>query len=109
MNGRRHQDVRLAAGVSEHQTLVAGAFVLVAVRIDALGNVDGLGMHVDVDGCGLPMKPVLLITDFLDRGPGALFQHILGNGLGAAHFSGENDAVGGAERFHGYPRQRVGG
>ena len=39
MNRRRHQDVGLGAGIAEHQSLVAGAFILVARGVDPLSDV----------------------------------------------------------------------
>ena len=46
---RRHQFRRLAAGIAEHDALVAGALVLVAAGIDALGDVGRLGVEKDLD------------------------------------------------------------
>ena len=43
---RRHQLGRLVAGVAEHDALVAGALVLVAGGIDALGDVGRLAVQV---------------------------------------------------------------
>ena len=39
---RRHQLGRVLAGVAEHDALVAGAFILVAAAVDALGDVGRL-------------------------------------------------------------------
>ncbi len=63
---RGHQFRRLAAGVAEHDALVAGADILVAGFIDALGDVDGLRMQQHVDLGGLPMEAILLVADRLD-------------------------------------------
>ena len=45
LNWRRHEFRGLAAGVAEHDALVAGAFVLVAGRVDALRDIGGLGVQ----------------------------------------------------------------
>ena len=39
MNGRRHQYIGFAAGIAEHDALVAGTLVLVAATIDAHGDI----------------------------------------------------------------------
>ena len=43
---RRHQLGRLVAGEAEHDALVAGALVLVARGVDALGDVRGLPVQM---------------------------------------------------------------
>ena len=43
---RRHQVGGLVAGEAEHDALVAGAFVLVARGVDALGDVRGLAVQM---------------------------------------------------------------
>ena len=64
---RRHQLGRLAAGVAEHDALVAGALVLVAGGVDALGDVGGLRVQQHFDLGVAPMEAVLLVADVLDR------------------------------------------
>ena len=64
---RRHQLRRLAAGVAEHDALVARALVLVARGVDALGDVGGLRVQQDFDLGVPPVEAVLLIADVLDR------------------------------------------
>ena len=64
---RRHQFGRLAAGVAEHDALVARALVLVAGGVDALGDVGGLGMQQNLDIGVAPVEALLLVADVLDR------------------------------------------
>ena len=64
---RRHQLRRLAAGVAEHDALVAGALVLVAGGVDALRDVGGLGVEQNFDLAVLPVEALLLVADVADR------------------------------------------
>ena len=70
MDRRRHQLRRFGAGIAEHDALVAGALVLVAGGVDALGDVHRLRMEQDVDLRRLPVESLLLVADVLDRGAG---------------------------------------
>jgi hypothetical protein len=54
---RRHQLRRLAAGIAEHDALVAGALVLVAGGVDALGDVGRLAVQQHVDLGVFQWKP----------------------------------------------------
>ena len=65
---RRHQGRGLAAGIAEHDALVARAFILVAGGVDALGDMGRLGVQQHFDLGVLPVKAVLLVADVLDRG-----------------------------------------
>ena len=65
---RRHQVGRLVGRVAEHDALVAGAFVLVAALVDALGDVRGLAVQVILEAGGLPVEAVLLVADALHGG-----------------------------------------
>ena len=66
---RRHQVGRLAAGIAEHDALVAGAFLALPVGgiVDALGDVGRLGVQQHVDLGRLPVEAVLLVADGADR------------------------------------------
>ena len=64
---RRHQFGRFAAGVAEHDALIAGALVLVAGGVHALRDVGGLRMQQDLDLRVAPVEPLLLVADVLDR------------------------------------------
>ena len=64
---RRHQLRGLAAGIAEHDALVAGTFVLVAAAVDALRNVGGLWVQQHLDVAFVPVETGLLIADVLDR------------------------------------------
>ena len=65
---RRHQRRGLAAGIAEHDALVARAFILVAASIDALGDMGRLGVQQHFDLGVLPVKAFLLVADVLDGG-----------------------------------------
>ena len=84
--------------------LIAGAFVLVACRIHALGNIHRLGVHMHINLGIFPVEAVLFVTDVLDSGTGDFFHHVFGDGIGAANFTGQHDPVGGAERLNRDPR-----
>jgi len=94
MDGRRHQIRGLAAGKAEHDALVAGAFVLVAGGIDALGDVHRLLVDEALDMRMLPVEALLFVADVLDRVARDLDEQILGDRFGAAHFAGEDDPIG---------------
>ena len=64
---RRQQFRRLAAGIAEHDALVAGAVILVAGLVDALRDVGRLRVQQHVDLGLLPVEAVLLVADRLDR------------------------------------------
>ena len=91
---RRHQRFGLAAGVAEHDALVAGALVLVAGGVDADGDVGGLRVDQDLDVGLLPVEAGLLVADILDRMAGGGFDQLMGDRVGSAHFAGEHELVG---------------
>src|SRR4029450_7228778 len=60
IDGRRHELRRLVAGIAEHDPLFAGADILVARGVDALGDVPRLAVQEDLDIGLLPMEASLL-------------------------------------------------
>ncbi len=94
----------LATGIAEHDTLIAGALILVALGIDALGDVGRLWMNEGLDLHLLPMKAVLLIADILDGVPHHLLQRLVGDCRGTTGLTGEEDAVRGGHGLHGDAR-----
>ena len=77
-NRRRHQLVGFAAGITEHNALVTRPFILIAaIGINALCNMCRLAVHPHHHFRILPMKPVLLIADILDRLAGQGFHLIV--------------------------------
>src|SRR4029078_11099211 len=62
INRRRHQGLGLAAGIAEHDALVAGALFLLflGIGIDAHGDVGRLLVHVEFELGVLPVKALLL-------------------------------------------------
>ena len=69
---RRHQRVGLAAGVAEHHALVAGALVLVAGGVHALGDVGRLRVQVAGDVRLVPAEAGLVVADVVDRHAGEM-------------------------------------
>ena len=100
----RHQLRRLAAGIAEHDALVARAFILVAGAVDADGNIGGLGMEMHLHGGLFPVEPLLLIADIADGHAGGVGDQVAGDLGGAAGLTGDHDAVGRRQRFGGAPQ-----
>src|SRR5467141_5221382 len=86
-NRGRHELRRLLAGVAEHDALVAGALVLVAMGIDALGDIPGLLMDQNVHFGALPVKSILLVADGADGAARDLLDQFLGDGSRSAHLT----------------------
>ena len=90
------------AGVAEHDALVAGALVLVAAAVDALGDVGRLRMQQNLDVGLVPVEAVLLVADVLDghardvRSPNPVVMV-----FGAARLAGDHHLVGGRQRLAG--------
>jgi hypothetical protein len=105
---RRHQLGRLAAGVAEHDALVARALVLVAGGVDALRDMRRLSVQVDLDLGLLPVEAFLLVADILDGVAGELDHLVLGDGFRAAHLAGDDHSVGGGQGLAGHTRFRLG-
>ena len=101
---RRHELGRLAAGVAEHDALVARALFLVGAglqRVDALRDVGRLRMQQHLDVGLLPVEARLLVADVADRHARDVRDPVLGHGLRPARLAGDDDAVGGGERLAG--------
>ena len=97
---RRHQFRRFAAGVAEHDALVASPLVLVAGGVDALRDIGGLGVQQHFDLGVAPVEAVLLVADVLDRLAGGRARSVVGD-LGPAHLAGDDHPVGRGERLAG--------
>ncbi len=104
---RRHQLRRLAAGVAEHDALVACPLVLVASGIDALRDIGRLGVEKDFDLAVLPVEAVLLVADVADGAAGEILD-LVDDGVRSAHLTGNHHAIGRRQRFAGNPRFRHG-
>ena len=117
---RRHQVGCLAAGIAEHDALVARTFLALPVGsiVDALADVWRLSVEQDLDLGGLPVKAVLFVADVADclaggrfefrrvddRMAGRVHQNVAGlvlleQRLRHADFAGDHDAVGCRQRF----------
>ena len=108
VDGGRHQRRRLAACVPEHQALVARPLVLVPGRIDALGDVTGLLVEVDLDGRAFPVESVLLVADVADHLARAVLDVLAADRLGTSHLSGDHDEVRRAQGLAPDARSGVG-
>ena len=98
---RRHEFRRFAAGITEHDALVARAFILIAGGVHALRDMRRLGMQVAFNIGMLPMKAFLLIPNVMDREPRQMDQIFRRDFPGAAHFARQHHAIGGDQRFAG--------
>ena len=109
---RRHQIGGFIGGIAKHDPLIACALVLVVAGINALRDVDGLGVKPVDEFELLPVEPVLLIADFAHRvangrldfflragGPFTVLEHAL-----AADLSGQHHKLSGGQGFAGDPR-----
>ena len=124
---RRHQVGRFAAGIAEHDALVAGAFFALPVGgiVDALGDIGRLAMQQHVDLGVLPVEAGLLVADIVDglagRGlelggidhretGGVLYDlavlALLQQGIRHAHLARNHHPVGGRQRLAGDPNGR---
>src|SRR5262245_21087076 len=99
----RHELRRLVAGIAEHDSLVAGADILVAQCVNALGNVRRLAVQQHLDRRALPMEAALLVADVLDRLAGALDDAVTADAFGSAILAGNDNPVGGGEGLAGDP------
>ena len=90
---RRHVFRRLAAGVAEHDALVAGALVLVAGGVDALGDVGGLRVQQHFDIGVAPVETLLLVADVLDRLANGRID-LVTRDFRPADLAGDDDAIG---------------
>ena len=104
MDCGRHQHIGLAAGIAEHQALVAGALVLVVATVDTHRDVGGLLVQVILEFEMGVMELVLLIADIgngaADRALDGIHdaRHLV---LGGAHFTADDHTVGGGEGLAG--------
>src|ERR1041385_8902508 len=109
VEGGWHQLGRFHAGITEHDALIARPFILVARRVHALGDVLGLLVDEVADLGGLPVKAVLLVTDFANGLAGDLLDQLRRHRGWTAYFTGEHDLVGGRKRLAGNTRIGIGG
>ena len=108
VNGSRHQNIGLAAGVTEHDALVAGALILVAGGIDADGDIRRLSVNMVFEFQVLPVKTFLLVSDVADRRPGNVLDPLGGYRIGAAHFAGDDQKIGRAKGLNRHPGEGIG-
>ena len=111
INRRRHQGLGLAAGIAEHDALVAGALflLLLGIGIDAHGDVGRLLVHVEFELGVLPVKALLLVADLAHGAARGVLDQSRCHGFRSAHLSGHDDAVGRHQCFDSHPRMRIGG
>ena len=107
LDRRRHQRRGLGAGEPEHDALIAGALVLVARRIHALGDVRRLRVQEHLDLGRRPMEAGLLVADLAHRVARDLLDPFGGDGRRAADLARDHDPIGGRQRLGGDPGARV--
>ena len=99
---RRHERVGLAAGIAEHDALVARALVLVAGLVDAERDVGGLRVNVDLDGGLGPVEAVLLVADLAHAVPRDGRERLGGDRLRSPYLARQHDPVGGDQGLAGH-------
>ena len=116
----RHEVRGLAAGIAEHDALVAGTFLALTVGgvVDALADIRRLAVQQHFDLGRLPVEACLLVADLTDRLAGDRLElrrvdHRMAGGIledvaglvlleqriGYAHLARDDDAVGGGQRL----------
>ena len=90
---RRHEFRSFTAGVTEHDALIACAFILIAASVYALRDIRGLRVQQHLDLGVAPVKAVLLVADFLDRVADRRL-HLFVRNLRTANLAGDYDPVG---------------
>src|SRR6266851_837151 len=106
---RRHQLRRLAAGIAEHDALVAGALIFVASRVDALRDIGGLLVHVAGNFRHVPMEAFLLVTNLANGVARHFDQPVATDAARAPHLAGEDDAIGRRQGLDAAARLWIGG
>ncbi len=109
-------DFALGAGEAEHHALVAGAFLLLALRflgVDAHGDVGRLAVQEHLDVGAVEREAVLVVADVSHHLAGdprdeLAIDHRVAAVLGeqrrlAATFTGDDDLVGRAQRLAAEP------
>ena len=108
VDGGWHQFRRFADGIAEHDPLIARAFVLVVLRVDALRDMRRLAVQQVGDFAGRVVELVLLIADVLDAGArnavDAFKVFIQLFCRGQADLTADDDPVGRGKGFTGHPR-----
>ena len=104
MDCRRHQDIGLAAGIAEHQTLITCALILVVTFIDAHRDIGRLLMKVVLEFQMRVMKFFLLIADIGNGTANRALDRCQNAGelvLRGANFTANNHPVGCGKGFTG--------
>ena len=104
---RRHQLRRVAAGETEHNPLIARAFVLIRTGIDALRDIGGLLVYMVEHAHRVPAEALLRVADILHYFAHDFFHPPVRHRIRAAIFAGDGDMVGGGERLNRRPRLGV--
>ncbi len=103
---RRHKLVGFGHRVAKHDTLIAGALVLVVSGIDAPRDVGRLGVQVAVHLHVGPVKAFLLVADILHAFARDLFDPA-DDRARTADLAPDHHPVGGGKGLAGHPRLRV--
>ena len=93
----RHQFGRLAAGIAEHDALVARALVFRLGRINALRNIGRLRMQQNFDRRLFPVEPLLLVADVPNCHACDMGNEIVRDRCRTTRLAGNHDPVGGGQ------------
>ncbi len=97
----RHQLRGLAAGVAEHDALVARALVLVARGVHPLRDMRGLGVQLHLDLGRLPVEAVLFVADVADGEARQMRDQVLGDRRRPADLAADDDEIRGRHGLGG--------
>ena len=100
LDRRGHQFWRLAAGIAEHDALIAGT-----ITVDALGDMGRLAVQVILHFQRVPVKFILLIADVLDAGADDVLHPVLHRlqrlFVRQPNLAADHNAAGGGKGFAG--------
>ncbi len=107
IDGSGHQNVGLAARVSEHDPLIARALVLVPESIHPLRDIRRLGMNVRDDFRVFPVETMLFVADLANGLSGDLPKPVVVQRVRTPHLAGQGDEIGGTHGFARDPGLRI--
>ena len=111
MDRRRHQHICLAAGIAEHESLVAGALILVVAAVDAHRDVGGLFVKIVLEFEMRMMEFILLVADIGHRAAHSALNRVHDAGhlvFRGADLPADDYTVCGCQCLAGHARFRLG-
>ena len=98
-DGGGHQLFGFIAGITKHDPLIASTFVFFLAAFNALTNIAGLLVQVDLHLGVFPVKTILFIADFMYTASGGFFNGRIVNRRRAICLPGKYDPVGRGQGF----------